>query len=502
MLRLSMPGLFNIFKISFVVVMFFQSKAKAGTDLLDESVFQMHPKAWASVLENKAYEMASGATCKDSMEQVSIHMENFDPLKLDKNWLKANGADAIDSLAQLRLRINTNISRFPVDCRLQLGHLLVGLRDLEDYIGEVFYQVTPLHGEDLKFSSEPVPLLEKDKYNPYFLNSKWTDFKFEPGDVMITMGISFVSASISQSTVLPAKYSHGVFVYIDEKTGVPQTIESYISSGAKFFAIDEALKNENARIMLFRSKDRSLAKRANDIMGEKIKKALKLNGRISYDYKSDYTEHEKLTCIEIPYAAYELASDKQVILPQVQSDMMLTKSDMTEGLNIKPGKIFSPFNLELDDRFEMVLEWADYRLTQDQRNKGILTRKMFELMEKEDYVIQENLDSLGARLIWLTRNIPFIFNFLGRVGNLNQLPPDMPVKQIATSAKLNKATGIILMAMRKWQDQFPGRVFTSKEIRDWVSTYIAQDRENYYLGRRDDFHIFFRPYSMKRPYGG
>ena len=68
---------------------------------------------------------------------------------------------------------------------------------------------------------------------------------------------------------------------------------------------------------------------------------------------------------------------------------------------------------------------------------------MFELMETEDYVIQENLDSLGARLIWLTRNIPFIFNFLGRVGNLKQLPPDMPVKQIATSAKLNKATGIV-----------------------------------------------------------
>jgi len=493
-----MTPLFSRFHTCFSMILLCLGSFKAlsatqvSTPALNESSFQSSPVTWAREIKSQISKSLSFNSCSTSAEQIAEQLKAFDPSLLDKAWIQNEGFHAINEIVQVRFSLNENLAQIPQDCRLQISAVLYSLRDIEDYLGETFFKVQPLFGDQLKFAEQSIPLIQKEKYNPYFLTPKVRHFRLEPGDIMITRGISFVSASIAQSTVLPSKYSHGVFVYV-APDGTPQTLESYISSGARFFSIEEALKNENARIMVFRSKDRTLAQKANDQMAKKIREALALHGRISYDYQSDYTEHEKLTCIEIPYAAYEIASEGKVILPQVRSEMMLTKPDLTKGLNVKPGPLFSPFNLEIDDRFEMVLEWTDYRLTQDQRNKDLVVRKIFELTEKENYIIQENMNSVFARLIWATRGVPLIWNMVNGIGDLKDLPADMPVSQIVTSAKLNKAAGIILNDLRRWQARQPGHVFTNQEIQEWIENYVVSDRDKYLMRLRADFHIYFRP---------
>ena len=205
-----------------------------------------------------------------------------------------------------------------------------------------------------------------------------------------------------------------------------------------------------------------------------------------------------MTCIEIPYAAYELASNKKLILPQISSELRLSKPDILSGLNIKPGKIFSPFNIETDDRFEMVLDWTDYRLTQDQRNKDAILAKIFDLIEIQDYVLQENLTTIGARVIWKTRSIPLLWNILGGVGKLNELPPELPLKQIVTTAKLNKVGNIILSDLRKWQAVDPSKVYTMEEVQSWLQKYVVDGRERYSMGQRSDLHIYFRPQTLQQ----
>ncbi|WP_413613384.1 hypothetical protein [Bdellovibrio sp. HCB-110] len=472
-------------------------------ELLSESVFQTTNLQWLRNLDSQYQAAALSPTnCAQNMKNLVESVARFNPALLQKSWIESYGSIAIKDLANFRFTANTQISQVPVSCRVYAGDLFGRLRDIEDYVGETYYKIHPLQGDKVDFKKQAVPLLETTKYNPYHLNPKYKDFQFQPGDIMITRGISFMSAAIAQSTTLPSKFSHGVFVY-DDGSGKIQTIESYIQTGVEFFSIEDALKNENARIMVFRAKDPSLAQKANDMMGEEIKSRRdKKTGSLTYDYDANIEDHSRLTCIEIPYAAFELASKDSVKMPQAPSEMMLKKKDITQGLKVKPGPIFSPFNLETDDRFELVVDWTDYRLSQDQRNKDLLVRKMFDLIENEDYVIQENMNSIAARAIWKSRSIKPLWSLLGGFGNLNKLPAEMPLQQITITAKLYKSAGIFLQALRDWQAKTPGKIYTNQEIRRWLDEYVARDRENYIQRRRADLHIYFRPFSLRQQHFG
>lgn len=465
---------------------------------LSEKTFQISREEWIKNLEGKVSLAQNSSRCTEEMSALGEAIYSFDLKQLEKNWINAHGAEAISDLGAFRFALNGRIKEVPVDCRVYVGEIFARIRDIEDYIGESYYKVEKLYGEKVDYKKQPVPLKEASRYNPYLLNPRFKSFKFEPGDIMITRGISFMSASIAQSTSLPSKFSHGVFVYVNEK-GVEQTIESYIPTGVEFFSMKDALQNENARIMVFRSKDRALAQAANDIMSKEIKeRGEKGTGSLTYDYDANMEDHSRLTCIEIPYAAYEWASQGQVKIPQSKSHMMLTKKDLIQGLKAKTGPVFSPFNVETDDRFELVLDWTDYRLSQDQRNKDIVVRKMFDLIENHNYEIQENISSIAARVIWNSRGIKPLWSVWGGVGGLNKLPKEMPLDQITITAKLYKSAGIFLQAVRDWQAREPNRIFTNQEIKSWVDAFVEKDRENYIQRKRADLHIYFRPYELKQ----
>ncbi|NUN04937.1 MAG: hypothetical protein HUU57_04160 [Bdellovibrio sp.] len=476
-----------------------QSRSVASySEVLSEANFQEANIQWIRNLENQFEAATQSAVCAADMGSLAKALGNFNPALLKKSWIDSYGQTAIRDLAGFRMMVNGNLKSIPLSCRVYAGDVFGKLRDIEDYLGETYYKIQPLVGDKLDFKTQAVPLFESGKYNPYHLNSKYKSFAFQPGDIMITRGISFMSAGIAQSTTLPSKFSHGVFVYGDG-SGKFQTIESYINSGVSFFTIEDALKNENARIMVFRAKDAKMAQLANDLMGKEIKSRLEVKGpSVAYDYDANIKDHSRLTCIEIPYAAYEWASNGKVIMPQATSNMMLQKKDLTQGLKVTPGPIFSPFNLETDDRFEMVLDWTDYRLSQDQRNKDLLVRKMFDLIENQDYEIQENLSSIAARVIWKSRGIKPLWSLLGGFGGLNDLPEDIPLQQITITAKLYKSAGIFLQALRDWQAKNPGKIYTNQEISQWLNDYIERDRVNYIHRKRADVHLYFRPASLKQ----
>ena len=236
----------------------FRKPAQASI-ISDATYFKNSNSSWfLAVRENLNQAFLNSSKCIIEVENLVEELPKLGLSQIEGTWFETDGKLFLKRSADLKFQINGRMSAVPLNCRESISSFFTKLRDLDDYIGERAYKVKSLHGEILKFDKEPVPILQPEKYNAHFINPKLDQFKFEPGDVMITRGISFISAAIAQSTKQPSKFSHGVFVHVN-KSGVPQTIESYINSGVKYYSIEDALKNENARIMIFRSKDKKLA---------------------------------------------------------------------------------------------------------------------------------------------------------------------------------------------------------------------------------------------------
>lgn len=441
-------------------------------------------------------DLSRSNSCFETVSEVADYLKKQDESLFEKNYSNEDLKSFLKNSHDFRFWMNKLIEEVNYSCRPAMAKVDFHLRNFEEYSGEKLYTQKVTYSEMLDFSKQAVPILQKDQYNPYYLNPKFSSFEFQAGDILVTRGISMISASLATSTEVNSKFSHGVFVYSKDSKKF-ETIESYINSGVHYFDMDAALKNENARIMIFRNKNKKYAQLASERISEHINRLFLKNKTIPYDYESDYDDHDALTCIEIPFAAYKMASGGDVIIPEVKSKLLLTKSELLSGLNIQPGYVLSPSDLLFDSRFELILDWTDFRLSQDNRNKDAILAHIFEKIEKENYSLQENLTTLAARLIWTTRKIDLLWSILGGIASMKDLPEELPIEQIVLFAKVNKVANLYLKDVRDWQKK-DFRVYSQSEIQSWMNAYFDKDKEKYLTGRNSNIHIFFRPNNMMR----
>ena len=194
---------------------------------------------------------------------------------------------------------------------------------------------------------------------------------------MITKGVSFVSSTISEIGHPRSLFSHIVFVHVDSSTKEVTTIESYVGRGVSIFPIEEALKNENARILVLRSKDSELASKAADYMFNKVIGLKKENKFIPYDYQLDFSDNSKLSCEEVAYDSFKEVSNGKVLLPEVMSKITMNDESFLKRIGIKKGIMMVPTDMETDSRFDIVLDWTDYRLSRDSWRKDVVLGELF-----------------------------------------------------------------------------------------------------------------------------
>ena len=261
---------------------------------------------------------------------------------------------------------------------------------------------------------------------------------------MITKGVSFVSSTISEVASPQSLFSHIVFVHVDKTTKEIVTIESYVGKGVGIYPIDEALKNENARILVLRAKNTELASLAADYMYDRVMKLKAEHKFIPYDYDLDFSDNSKLSCEEVAYDSFKTASNGTIILPENMSEITLNDPNFLKRLGLKRGKMMVPADMETDSRFDIVLDWTDYRLMRDSWRKDAVLGEMFRWVQDYKYIIHENLTSEAARIIWSTRNIPGLWQMMSKLAGLPQdFTKDVPSLTIATMASL-KTIGHIL----------------------------------------------------------
>lgn len=445
------------------------SSEQGGLDLLAES---------RSISEMVVAKNINADTCDRDLNTFISDYQLLTPQNLDLSVLKADGQKILDASFEARMDLHSLLSSLPDRCKIKLKELNLLIRLSEDYVGVHFYNDPQISAESIKFDKQPVPLYEMETYHPYHLGNGINPkekFEFKNGDIMITKGVSFVSSTISEIATPRSLFSHIVFVHVDKDTKEVTTIESYVGKGVGIYKINEALQNENARILVLRSKDSEMASKAADYMFKKVNDLKKDKKFIPYDYKLDFTDNTKLSCEEVAYDSFKQVSGGKIILPEVMSEVTMDDESFLARIGIKKGEMMVPTDMETDSRFDIVLDWTDYRLMRDSWRKDAILGEMFRWIIEHDYQIRENFTSVAAKAIWSTRNIPGLWGMMSKLAGLpKDFTNDVPSVTISTIASLKTIGGILLpVVVKADQDYFEktGKWMSSDMLRDSLEKF-------------------------------
>jgi hypothetical protein len=458
------------------------SSEQGGLDLLAES---------KSIIDLVATRVINGETCERELSNLISDYQLLSPQNLELAVLKTDGQKILDLSFEARLSLHSIIDILPVVCKTKLKQLNLLIRSSEDYVGVHYFKDEQVSSSSIKFSEQAVPIYEAAAYHPYHYGSGIDPkgkFQFKNGDIMITKGVSFVSSTISEIAHPRSLYSHIVFVHVDKQTHEVTTIESYIGKGVTIFPIEEALKNENSRILVLRSKDADLAGRAADYMYNKVV-SLKLQKKIiSYDYELDFSDNTKLSCEEVAYDSFKQASAGKLILPEVMSLVTMNDASFLKRIGIKKGEMMVPADMETDSRFDIVLDWSDYRILRDSWRKDAVLGEMFRWVDDNNYQIHENMTSIGAKFIWSTRYIPGLWNMMSAIAKIpTNFTKDVPSVTISTMASLKTIGSILLPVVTKADQDYYAK--TGK----WMSTEMLRDSlEKFRETNPEDLEKVFR----------
>lgn len=372
---------------------------------------------------------------------------------------------------------------------------------------------------------------------------------YKKGDLMITKGISLISGTISSVATPQSLFSHIVFVanyfetYEAKKakeqgdSNAPTktksnsdfvnangfgTLESYIGTGVNFFTMREALLNENARILVLRAKDQKLATNAHDYITKRVietsqykveeeqkfregkitnlsepLETMSLKRKIRYDYKQDFSDNTDLSCEEIAFDAYKTASKNKFVIPTKTSQVQMRDVQMAEDMGLHNGDMMFPSDMETDARFDIVLDWTDYRFIRDNWRKDAVMSEIFRWVNEENYIMNTSGPSALGGLAWKAREIKFLWPWLSRITSIPEnWEPGVPVGGIKMVGNIKNAGGKILEEITRQDKNFfkkNNRWMTRSELRYYINEIRKVDLKTYQRTGNSLFHEFFRP---------
>lgn len=433
--------------------------------------------------------------CNEILNDYIDKFDKISPIDFDSTQIEVEGQTILNESFQARLKLHSLLSSVPESCNLKIKSLFYSMRSVEDLVGVLFYKDEQISADTLDYQKEKTPIYEKEAYHPYQIAPGINDskkFEFKNGDIMITKGISFVSSTISEIANPRSLFSHIVFIHVNEKTKAVSTIESYVGKGVEIYPIEVALRNENARVLILRPKDQELAAKAANYMYEKVTSLKAKKKIIPYDYDLDFSDNKKLSCEEVAYDAFKTMSNGAMIIPEQMSLITLSDKNFLDRIGIKKGPMMVPSDMETDSRFDIILDWTDYRIMRDSWRKDAVLGEMFRWSEDHKYSIHENFTSIAARVVWSTRYIPGLWNMMAKVAGMSKdITKDVPSRTIATMASLKGIGGELLpIAIKADEDYFKltGKWLSSKELRKALESYRAthpKSLEKVYRPRRD-----------------
>jgi hypothetical protein len=212
-------------------------------------------------------------------------------------------------------------------------------------------------------------------------------------------------------------------------------------------------------------------------MFDKVMSLKEKNKFIPYDYNLDFSDNSTMSCEEVAYDAFKTVSEGKMIIPEIESLIELNDPKFLKRVGVKKGHMMVPTDMETDSRFEIVLDWTDYRVMRDSWRKDALLGEMFRWIGEYNYKIHENLTSIAAKVIWSTRNIPGVWGMLSKLAGIpKDFTKDVPGLTISTIASLKGIGGELLpVVTRADQEHFKanGKWMTKLELGNALEKYRA-----------------------------
>ena len=154
--------------------------------------------------------------------------------------------------------------------------------------------------------------------------------------------------------------------------------------------------------------------------------------------------YEWLYCSKLVRLAFIKASNGREVLPAYTTQLDMQNRDFLNRVGVKATETFAPADLEIDPRFEIVAEWADYRITSGLRSQDLIMTMLFDAMETHGYRFRED---------WTIKLIAILGRLSGRMFEsvkllladvLPRIPVNMRRKTIAVIAMLHHTAEPIL----------------------------------------------------------
>lgn len=435
--------------------------------------------------------------CVSYLGELEKSIDSLDVKKLPVTQLGIDAESITKNSWEIRSTLHSRLGEVDKKCALQIQASFRQFRFIEDYLLELSRKVSHNSPAQIDFQKQPVPIL--DNSVPYYQFRTNSDAKFQPGDLLITRGVSFLSGMIARLGKRSTQFSHVVMVSQDPVTKETKTIESYVGVGVAFYDMDFALKNENARILWLRAKDQSLGQKASEKMSSLVKERLDAKNPIKYDYELDFNDPKTMSCAEVSQVAFQMADDKFRI-PYYPNEISGAKS-IIERLKLVEGETYEPGDMEIDPRFELVGEFQDLRLTRDSRQKDAIMSAIFDWMETKDYELKDDMKSKMAGGIIYSVRRTFLWPLVKKILKLDDFSKEIPRNMLRTVTLINSLGTVMLAELQAKDLEFEKKHGVPMSYMDFYKTLEemrAEDLklyENKKTRKKAKFHKWIRPRS-------
>lgn len=424
--------------------------------------------------------------CSRTLSEMTAYLEHYDLADAVKDLSPTEAEVILQNLWSSRVKLHDRLSELAPSCHAEIRKFFVTVRSVEDYVAEVVHKIPSMDPAKIEFQKELVPLKETSPRYMTFYREKGRTFELREGDILLTRGVTFLSAMISRIGE-DSQFSHVVMVGKDPKDGQLKTIESYVGAGVNFYDMDYALKNENARIFILRPRDPKVAALSAEKIAQLVRERLNHKNKIKYDYSLDFSDRKTLSCAEVSQYAFEMGSEGKMHIPQYPSRLN-PNSDLLKNLGIQGGTTYAPGDLETDPRFELIGEFRDLGIVRDSRQKDAILSSMVHWMDDHGYELRRNIKAKMALPIWLIRRT-FLWPLVRRALKIQDFSKEVPVRMLRTMSMMNDIGEVLLNVVKHADHEY--------EKKNGVPMSYAELMQVLEKFRRDDLTLYEDPKTSK-----
>ena len=426
---------------------------------------------------------------KSSKRYLPLNQNDFEDLK-------ERGDVIINKLFLLRLRLRDKFNKFyyqgdlTSECVKKMRMAFRYSRFIEEFITEtlVAMDTNPVKADPYNFAQQK---------RQFFLNPKYKNFQFKSGDIIIVRTSSFVSAIISRIGDNDGQFSHAAMLYIDSK-GNKQIIEALNSHGVVIKPFDEWRKNDrHARILLFRYRDESLARKSAQKLYALIHRRWELKDPILYDFKM-IPKSDEFFCSELVQYGFRLGGESRI--PTFPTSFYaFSNHTFLDDMTIEATRAFAPSDMEVEPLVDLVAEWRNYDITRDVRIEDVVQTKVLNWMSYRDYQLKGTLQStLGASVGIMGRRY---FGF-----NHKNVPINMPYGFMESIIKVYDIDKVLEKYLHKKEEKYFKKYQHSMDyltMMKALETFRREDCERYIERKKEmNDRILHNMGDWAEPYKG